>query len=249
MTDEATLFGGTVSKFIIQSSWDEPEDEELHEFIKASGIPFQIMDEENLMTMQPLPSVMPFADTSIIQHLVDSRVVPDTYPDCFAPLYRRDISRGCLHDLTALKQLPLFVKPAAGHKAFDARVVRSAKELEKMAEHAQSEPVYVCEVVEFVCEHRLFLGPGRLWGTGEYSDQVLGEEAIVSSSVVPADLVDELLKLNVLGFVVVDVGQKKDGEWCVVEANPPFALSSYGLDIGIYVEYCCAAWVHLLGKS
>ena len=30
-----------------------------------------------------------------------------------------------------------------------------------------------------------------------------------------------------LGYVVVDVGLTADGRWAVVEANPPFALTSY----------------------
>ena len=47
------------------------------------------------------------------------------------------------------------------------------------------------------------------------------------------------------GFVGVDVGVTRAGRWCVVEATPPFALSSYDLDIGVYVEYCCAAWASL----
>lgn len=248
MTEDAFLFGGTVTKFIVQSSWDEPEDEELHDYIKSIGVPLEVMDEDRLISMRPTPSAMVFADTSIIQHLVSSDVVSDTYPDRFASLYRRWISKGPLSKLARSQPLPFFVKPAGKHKAFDARVVRTADDLEKAATDADGELVYVCEAVEFICEHRLFIGSGRLWGSAEYSDHVLHDGSIVST-VVPSELVDEVLRLNGLGFLVVDVGLKKDGDWCVVEANPPFALSSYGLDIGIYVEYCCAAWSHLLRKQ
>ena len=60
---------------------------------------------------------------------------------------------------------------------------------------------------------------------------------------VPQGMIDMVsLMSKGLGFIVVDVGLTSDGHWCIVEANPPFALSSYDLDIAIYVEYCCAAW-------
>merc|ERR1712206_24643 len=97
----------------------------------------------------------------------------------------------------------------------------------------------------FVCEHRLFIGDGRVWGTAEYSEHVLSEDVIVSSPI-PPEFVEEVLACNTMGFVVVDVALTRAGVWCVVEVNPPFALTSYGLDICTYVEYCCAAWAHLL---
>jgi hypothetical protein len=49
-----------------------------------------------------------------------------------------------------------------------------------------------------------------------------------------------------LGFVVVDVGLTSEGKWCLVECNPPFALSSYDLPMDIYVSYCSAAWEYLV---
>ena len=52
-----------------------------------------------------------------------------------------------------------------------------------------------------------------------------------------------------LGYVVVDVGCTAEGTWCVVECNPPFALSSYDLAISTYVDYCVAAWQHLVGGA
>mmetsp|Transcript_51852 Transcript_51852/g.91098 ORF Transcript_51852/g.91098 Transcript_51852/m.91098 type:complete len:226 (-) Transcript_51852:142-819(-) len=219
---------------------------ELHDYIQKSGLPSKIMDEEDLFKICPEPSVMVFADTAIIQKLVDRSVVPDTYPDCFRPLYHRSIVQGIFKDIGSAA-LPYFVKPAKGHKAFDARVVWTDEDKERVADEASDEPVYVCEAVEFVCEHRLFLGPGRVWGTREYSDHVLGEE-VIASTPVPAEFIDQVTRCNELGFVVVDVGLTKDGMWCIVEANPPFALSSYGLDICVYVEYCCAAWAYVLSK-
>ncbi len=55
---------------------------------------------------------------------------------------------------------------------------------------------------------------------------------------------------NEMGVVVVDCGYTcSKGEWFMVEGNPPFALSSYDMEIGEYVEYCCQAGAHLVKKS
>ena len=72
----------------------------------------------------------------------------------------------------------------------------------------------------------------------------------VEEAALPAGFVEEVAAAVAdLGFVVVDVGLTRDGDWCVVEANPPFALSSYDLDIAVYVDYCVAAWQHLVATG
>lgn len=237
-------FGGTITRFVIQSSWDEPEDEELHDFVRGSGVPFALADEDELLAMSPTASTMVFADTSIIQQIVDASVVPDTYSECFNPLYGRKIVREPL--VAASCSPPFFVKPAEGHKLFDARMVRTLEAAQRVEADAKGMAVYVCESVQFVSEHRIFLSPGRIWGVREYSEEVLGEDDIVAGAGPPQDFLDEVVACNSIGFVVVDVGLTSTGKWCVVEVNPPFSLSSYGLDIGIYMEYCCAAWAYIL---
>jgi len=240
-------FAGNVTRFVIQSSWDEPEDEELHEFVRGTGLPVQLAEEDELLAMTPADSTMIFADTSIIQQIVDPSVVPDTYPDCFQQLYGRKIVKEIL--VAASSSPPFFVKPAAGHKAFDARLVRTLEEAQRVALKAKESEVYICEAVQFVSEHRVFLSPGRIWGVREYSDEVLGGESIVAGNAPPQDFLDQVMACNSLGFVVVDVGLTSLGKWCVVEVNPPFSLSSYGLDIEIYMEYCCAAWSYVLAMQ
>ena len=138
----------------------------------------------------------------------------------------------------------------------------------------QQQRVYVSSVVDVVSEcWRLFLSPDRLWGCQKYSEYMIGHQLVnhrqsssSSSSQnnsgdenddrvlvlediknVPSNFINQIREAaRPLGFVVVDVGLTSTGQWCVVECNPPFALSSYDLDIGIYVEYCVAAWKHLL---
>eukprot|EP01006_Ploeotia_vitrea_P003353 TRINITY_DN112477_c0_g1_i1.p1 TRINITY_DN112477_c0_g1~~TRINITY_DN112477_c0_g1_i1.p1 ORF type:complete len:245 (-),score=29.76 TRINITY_DN112477_c0_g1_i1:79-813(-) len=240
----AQLCRGRITSFVVQSSWDEEEDQELLDFVNKSGLPVTIMDEDDIVQLKPNASQMIFADTSLIQKMIGSTAVVDTYPDCFDALYCRRIEKKS--DITQ-EHLPFFVKPAGRHKAFEARVVRTAEDLETVKILADGEEVYVGDAVQFVCEYRLFLGTSKIWGVQEYSDFVIGEEDLRSTPI-PDDVVASVAKANQLGNVVVDVGLTTTGKWCVVEANPPFALSSYGLDISVYVEYCCQAWVELLDQ-
>lgn len=123
--------------------------------------------------------------------------------------------------------------------------------------------VYVAPVVDFSSEHRLFIGKDCIWAVQECSEYTIGhrltnkafgaEILSVEDIVLPMEFANEVLDLVVqhkMGFVVVDCGYNpaKD-EWCVVEVNPPFALSSYDMDINDYVKYCCKAWAHTVRQD
>lgn len=131
-------------------------------------------------------------------------------------------------------------------------------------------PVYVCEVVHFVAEFRHLLSPSRVWAICEYSEYMIGHRLlnanqsaegtfttlVVEDVQVPPEFVEQVFAAAVFAaapkdeFCVVDVGlSSSTGEWCVVECNPPFALSSYDLDMTIYVSYCTQAWRDMIGGS
>jgi len=252
--------GTRVERFVVQDSWDDDEDVELREHLAQSGVPVDELPEASIRTLRPHPSTMVFADTQLVQELLGGLGVVDTYPACLQPLYRRDIRSGRLSELQPT--LPFFCKATGSDKTFAARVVRTAEEESACASAAADRPVYVCSVVDFVSEHRLFLAPGRVWGMAEYSEYIIGHRMqnadlsegtadaplVVRDATPPQALLDDVTRCAApLGFVVVDVGCTAEGEWCVVECNPPFALSSYDLAIGTYVDYCVAAWQHIVG--
>jgi len=197
--------------------------------------------------------------------------VPSTYPDQLRSLFHRAIQTRQLMSIQP-SELPLFVKPTGNDKAFDGRVVRDAEALRSVvdecagggggcasADSAGGKEVYTAEVVTFACEHRLFIGQGRLYGTGKIRND--GTDAGGSLSP-PSATVDRVLSLCGDSFWAVDVGfiVKEDepaaaaagvgpdgapGTWALVEVNPPFSLDDHGLPIEPYVQYCvdACAWI------
>jgi hypothetical protein len=187
--------------------------------------------------------------------------VVDTFPNQLKHLYKRTVSATTLRDATDC-DLPYFVKLQGSNKDFVARVIRTPQEDEAVRiELGVDDPVYICEVVDFCNEFRLCIAPeSTLWACCEYSEYMVGHRLLNADDTtetpleikdvhqVPADFSVQVLASvpSSFGFVVVDVGLTKCGKWCVVECNPPFALSSYDLAIERYVEYCVAAWQDIL---
>lgn len=248
-----------IDKVVVQSSWDDEEDQELHDYLSGSGVAVEIVDEDDIAAMEVSSDTMIFADTGVVQQLLGPASIVDTYPPCLAPLLNRRVTKGKLSEIDPAHLVPpFFAKPAGAHKTFDARLVRDAGEAASLAEEVGGGELYACEAVDFETEHRMFLGPGKLWGLQEYSKYMVFHRVVnanpnragpitVVNAAVPDTLVRRARELAAeLGYVVVDIGRTSDGRWCLVEANPPFALSSYDLDIGVYIEYCCAAWQHLV---
>jgi len=261
-----------VTKFIVQDTWNEEEDQELLAFIQSTGAALEILPAAAILRAAVEAKTMIFADTGLIQRMLGAGAVIDSYPDALAALFGRRIHQCTLAD-SSMPRLPFFVKKMGSDKDFAARVVHTPQDAQQCALEAGGDTVHVCEYTDFVSEHRLFLSPGRVWGMCDYSEWMVGNRlANASSSTVgsfanttpptstqgmlrmeevdvPAAFVRSVLQLcdsARLGFVVVDVGLTRSGSWCVVEANPPFALSSYDLEIGLYVEYCCAAWAWIV---
>lgn len=231
----------TIISFVIQSTWDDEEDQELLAHVKASKKQLTILDEASIANISPATTRMVFADTLLIQRLFSELdcLIPDTYPPEYNPLFKRIIKKTALSALLPT-DYPVFVKPTGNGKHFDGRVLKTIKDATLIDDHDAE--LYACEVVQFVCEHRLFLGPNKVYGVREYSDNVLDPRLMKEGLTVPSQLVSRCLEINGQRFAVVDVGMTQAGQWCVVEVNPPFALSSYGLEIGVYVAYCVEAW-------
>ena len=133
--------------------------------------------------------------------------------EVLAPLLRRKCERRTLAEVDE-EALPLFVKPVSNDKAFDGarstpltnplsrdsrltvrgllagRVVSTAEDLAHLLSEAGGSPadcaVWVSEPVEFVAEHRLFVGGGKVYGVG----RIRGEEQQEGP---PQEFVDEVL--------------------------------------------------------
>jgi len=213
---------------------------------------------------QPSPDTVLFADSSVVQTILLTQkskdVVIDSYPDAFQHLYKRQVAKTTLAAATTAMEFPYFVKLQGSNKDFSARIVHSKEDHDALVEEIDVHtPVYICDVVDFVAEFRLFLTTKDLVAICEYSEYMIGhrlqnhhyndQSPLVVENVqeVPRDFLHQVLRAHgtLNTCCVVDVGLSSNGEWSVVECNPPFSLSSYGLDMKTYVEYCTHAWKQL----
>ena len=226
---------------VIQNTWGDEEDQELFEYFKQNGINFRILSAAEILTQNALHIDVLYADTEIIQQFISKYSVPETYPICFKSKYHRKIQKIQFSKCLSLKK-PFFTKPCSNNKAFDGMKVTNDSDLQYLATKCgQNELVYICELVEFVNEYRIFVADFEIFAIQESSHYILNSDCVRSVDP-PQTFLNDITAANVYKFCVIDVGLMTDGKWSVVEVNPPFALSSYGLDISKYCKYCKTVW-------
>ena len=238
--------------YIIIDRNDE-DDEELIDHCRSLAIPTKRLSSDAMLDLKDLHRVeVLFANTQTIQALLPHYHTPDTYPPCFQDLYRRKIDILSKEE-TLAHPLPVFVKPRGNSKSFTGLVVRDHFDLE-VIKVSPDEAFYVCEVVQFQSEFRLFVGVSgeqrqpNLFGLVESTQFISGKPNGQTASP-PQDLIDDILRSNALGFCVVDVGLTAQNVWCCVEVNPPFALTSYDWPIDQYYDYCQKAWKYIVNNN
>ena len=59
--------GHGIEQWVIQDIWDEEEDEELLEFVRASGAPLTIACRDVILALEPTPATMIFTESGIVQ--------------------------------------------------------------------------------------------------------------------------------------------------------------------------------------
>ena len=231
---------GRQHSIAIDSDWDDEDDQELIDHCAAQPFPLLRLEAEEIARL-PIGSLeVVFANTWTIQAMLPHYRVPDTYPSCFGPLYGRSIATKSKAECLAAA-MPFFVKPTGNSKAFTGFVARDHIDLEVVRASSDAS-FYVCDVVHFVSEFRVFLGPSpRVYGWVEATSFISGQQNGATEPP-PQALLDEIAQANTIGFCVVDVGLTSSGSWCVVEVNPPFALSSYAWPIDKYFGFCRDAW-------
>ena len=104
---------------IIQDTWNEEDDQDLLEYLKKEKPNYRALDKKSILALNPLTIEVLFASTAIIQKILPNVEVPNTYPDCFASLYHRNIKKIKLQECSNLN-FPFFVKPYDNNKSFMA---------------------------------------------------------------------------------------------------------------------------------
>lgn len=246
---------------IIQNTWNQEDDQELLEFFQSQGKKYQVMSGEEILKLNPKSLDVLFADTSIVQRLLGNLYqTVDTYPDCFKTLYKRQIQKRKFVELETIRSEilkvggkeevvlePFFVKPYTNDKLFDAQVIKNYEDLYYFATYcgADDDYFYQSSIFNFVNEYRMFIADSKLFAIVESSDYILNSDTIIRLEP-PREFIQQIIDANVYPWVIIDIGMNSGGVWAVVEANPPFALSSYGLDIQRYFNYCQMAWIKII---
>lgn len=230
---------------VIQDTWNEEDDMELLNYVADKNFKTKYLSENEILNTNISNIDVLFCDTDIIQKKIKSELVPNCYPLQFEALYNRDIQKIKLKNLNYI-QKPYFVKPYENNKSFDARRIYNNDNQEYLLQDlselnfTQEDLLYVCAVVEFINEFRLFIGNGKIYGIVESTDILINSKKSISIKP-PQDFLDKILQLNTFNFCVIDVGIINfNGShiWSIVEVNPPFALSSYDWPIDSYYKYC-----------
>lgn len=237
---------------VIQDTWNEEDDIELLNYVADKNLKTKYLSENEILSTNITNIDVLFCDTDIIQKKIKSELVPDCYPLQFKTLYNRNIQKIKLENLNDI-QKPYFVKPFENNKSFDARRIYNDENhkylLEDLSElnFKENDYLYICTIVEFVNEFRLFIGNDKIYGVVESTDILINSKKSVSIKP-PEEFLDKILKLNTFNFCVIDIGIinfNGSRVWSIVEVNPPFALSSYEWPIDSYYKYCKDAFNYL----
>lgn len=225
-------------KIVIQDTWNEPEDEELIEYCKKKYNTI-ILDEKSILKLNFKLYDCIFADTTIIQTQFKS---PPTYPDCFKSFYKRKIEKQSI-DTFLNSTDKKFIKPVNNDKLFDSFICNPKNEydIQYLNKNKKSNEIYVCEIVNFVNEYRLFILNNKLYGIQESSLYILPYN-VIQSKEPSIEFINDILKHNIYPNCIIDVGMLLNNEFCIVEVNPPFSLSSYDFPIEKYTDYCIKAF-------
>lgn len=196
-----------------------------------------------------------------------------TYPTQLQNLYRRVIKK-VPFDLS--HPIPYFAKPLENsNRIFKGFCVRTQNDVyyvkecldkyindspvsttfsdQNLFERIEKSNIYISDCVDFISEYRIFyqLGLARGIVRVEFSDDKDGINQ--SPDNIPSDFLeqcyiglDALLKISNINFVVLDVGQLKNGEWAVVEVNSPFSLCAYDWPCDLFLSYCSDAFHDLM---
>lgn len=237
---------------VIQDTWNEEDDIELLNYVADKNLKTKYLSENEILNTNITNIDVLFCDTDIIQNKIKSELVPDCYPLQFNTLYNRNIQKIKLKNLNDI-QKPYFVKPFENNKSFDARRIYNDDNqkylLQDLSElnFTDNDYLYVCTIVEFINEFRLFIGNGKIYGIVESTDILINSKNSISINP-PKDFLDKILQLNTFNFCVIDIGIinfNGSHVWSIVEVNPPFALSSYEWPIDSYYKYCKDAFNYL----
>lgn len=234
---------------IVQDEWNDDDDQELHDYLKQNYSDYKIMTKEEILELNPINFSCIFCDTKLTKKLLEKTskyVEIETYPDSLKSFLKREIKIIKVNDLLDKQnkiEYNYFIKPIKNEKDFNGSLITSDLERELVLEEIKDldEKIYFCKEEKFTNEYRLFILDGKLFGMVDCSEFLI-DEKLEKPIEPPKEFIEELLKANEYKNCIIDISRRVDGEWCLIEVNPPYALMSYGFPIESYVEFCLKSW-------
>lgn len=237
----------------------DPDEFELVQELHSRGYAVVTKPAASVSAQDLHPDHPILGSSDILQRLLTEAGLPviNTYPDFIRPLMKRAVTESSARDLLA-PDGSVFVKPVHGHKL-------GRTGLWQRGLYQADELLYVCPLVNFESEWRLYICPGRqLLGLCDYSDRLFQEDPWESLSQMearfeafasqiprhepPAEFVQQVLAaVPPDTCLVVDIGLMlsnldQEPEWAVVEVNPGFSSSNYGLTTEQFADFTIEAW-------
>ncbi len=211
-------------------------------FMELGFQPVFYQKEEELSNCRPDDLIV--GGVSIVRNRLNTYgiTIPEyDYPEELSELLGRKIWTDTLSSvLEKPEQWPIFVKPVKD-KAFQGFMLRSEKDVPRMRQARQDEPVLCSELVSFCTEWRAFVRYGRIWDVRPYRgdwhyhyDPAVLDFAVSNYRSAPA------------GYAM-DFGVTEDGRTLLVEVNDGYALGCYGADPIQYAKLLSARWCELVG--
>ena len=234
----------TLINVILENTWTaNNEADDIIDYCINHDIQYKIMTPESLFDMdhaQFFNSIY-FCDTAIVQyHLREtncSYLIPDTYESVYNEFYSRKIEQIRWGDVNiSILTNPIFIKPIGNSKSFDGTIITTESDnysLQLVSNKSPNTIIYKSDVVNFICEYRLLIGNGKLYGYGFIRGRRM-------ESFTEELNITKIIELTGENFRCIDIGfvMKPLFKWIIIEVNPAFSLDDYDIPIQIYLDFC-----------
>jgi hypothetical protein len=245
-----------IEKIYIQQKGNrqlEPEMKDLYDEFIRRGYDVELFTEKSIYRkrLNLKPTTMVAGDIPVVlcalKQLVVKIPLPNDYPQSLRPYLKRKVWESTVDRIRSLIYnadfRPFFAKPKDRLKRFTGRVFESYDDLRFIYQVSKKTGVYCSEVVEWLCESRVFVLHGEVIGIRHYS----GDAGLEPDTAVVTEAVGVLeASGQAMAAYAIDFGILKNGETALVELNDGFSVGSYGLEPENYADLTMTRWLELM---
>lgn len=221
-------------QFLIQDTWIEFDGaDDIINYCLINGSKYEILNENDLLLKTNFFEYIFFCDTNIVYQQLQknnlTHLCPCTYDKKFNCLFGRNIKEVKLHDVDF--DIPIFIKPVMNTKIFSGHIIYDKLQLDSLKIEFGNTCIYTSNVINIIGEYRLLIGNSKLYGSsymkGSYDENYLEKMDI-----------NKIIDLVGNSFLCVDIGLLNNGNYIVVEINPPYSLDDYDIEFEQYINFC-----------